>query len=106
MKGKIEILEKGQRLFWGEAKRIPPHFVLFGGTAVALRYGHRVSEDFDFFTKEKVDPNYLINELPFAKEAKVLQNEGETLSLRIERNGTPVKISFFGNINFADTKHS
>ena len=30
-------------------KTTPKHFVLYGGIALALRLGHRVSEDFDCF---------------------------------------------------------
>lgn len=31
-------------------KEVPEYYVLYGGTTVALRYGHRESMDFDFFT--------------------------------------------------------
>lgn len=35
-------------------------FCLAGGTALALQIGHRVSVDFDFFSKEPIDKNLLI----------------------------------------------
>jgi len=35
---------------------VPPHFILYGGTALALRLGHRESVDFDFFSSETVIP--------------------------------------------------
>jgi hypothetical protein len=38
---KIEILPSAQRSLWGELKQTPRHFVLYGGTAMALRLGHR-----------------------------------------------------------------
>jgi len=48
---KIDILPPAQRNFWEEAPSIPASFVLYGGTAIALRLGHRSSEDFDFFRR-------------------------------------------------------
>jgi hypothetical protein len=47
---KLNILPVSQRGLWKELKATPMHFVLYGGTALALRLGHRVSEGFDFFT--------------------------------------------------------
>lgn len=38
-------------------------FYLAGGTALALRHGHRRSVDFDFFSASKFDPRRLANEL-------------------------------------------
>lgn len=40
--------------------RLLNDFYLAGGTALALRIGHRVSVDFDFFTKKKFDEKILI----------------------------------------------
>lgn len=36
---------------------------LAGGTALALHIGHRISVDFDFFTRKEFDENYLIQKL-------------------------------------------
>ena len=44
---KLDILPEPQRAIWTELKTTPEQFVLYGGTALALRLGHRVSEDFD-----------------------------------------------------------
>jgi len=38
-------------------------FTLAGGTALALLYGHRISEDIDLFDWEKFDVDYLLNDL-------------------------------------------
>jgi hypothetical protein len=49
----MEILPPAQRLVWPDlaaAHRLG--FVLYGGTAIALRLGHRSSVDFDFFTAD------------------------------------------------------
>ena len=49
---RLHILPAPQRALWDELGSTPPHFVLYGGTALALRLGHRVSEDFDFFSSQ------------------------------------------------------
>lgn len=36
---------------------------LAGGTALALHIGHRISVDFDFFTKKEFDENHLVQKL-------------------------------------------
>jgi len=38
-------------------------FSLVGGTALSLRYGHRYSEDLDFFSNENFDRQLIIDEL-------------------------------------------
>ena len=45
---RLDILPESQRLLWPELDAVPSDFVLYGGTALALQFGHRVSEDFDF----------------------------------------------------------
>jgi hypothetical protein len=54
----MEILPPAQRLVWPDlaaAHRLG--FVLYGGTAIALRLGHRSSVDFDFFTADPLKKN-------------------------------------------------
>jgi hypothetical protein len=46
----LSILPESQRKLWTELNQVPSEFVLYGGTALALRLGHRISVDFDFFT--------------------------------------------------------
>jgi len=40
---KLNILPASQQAVWKELKATPKHFVLYGGTALAPRLGHRVS---------------------------------------------------------------
>jgi Nucleotidyl transferase AbiEii toxin, Type IV TA system len=47
---RLDILPDSQRRLWPELDAIPSDFVLYGGTGLALQLGHRVSEDFDFFS--------------------------------------------------------
>lgn len=39
--------------------------VLYGGTAIALRLGHRVCVDFDFFHERRIAREWLQGALPF-----------------------------------------
>jgi hypothetical protein len=76
-------------------------FVLYGGTAIALRLGHRQSIDFDFFTEHALDFDALYHAMPFLRAAAVLQQEPGALTVlaaSAEQSGGPVKISFFGPV--------
>jgi hypothetical protein len=94
---KLEILPAAQRSLWGELKQTPQNFVLYGGTAMALRLGHRQSDDFDFFTNEGFEPSALLHSLPYLKGARVDQRGDNTLTVVVDRTG-PVKLSFFGDV--------
>jgi len=91
----LSALPEAQRAFWPKLKALSPRFVLYGGTALALRYGHRVSEDFDFFCDAPVSADDLLETLPLLKGAVVRQKGLNTLTVSIRTPG-PVKISFFG----------
>ncbi len=66
-------------------------FVLAGGTALALRLGHRLSEDLDFFTTNKFSTDRLFREIKNLRlSPAVLQEEQGTLDM--VANG--VKLSF------------
>ena len=76
--------------------------VLYGGTAVALRLGHRASVDFDFFSERPFDEPALVRAMPHLAEATTLQRAPETwtLQVRAEPDAAPVKLSFFGGLSF------
>lgn len=66
---KLQILPAAQRELWPLLKEVPDYYVLYGGTAVALRYGHRESVDFDFFThRQDIDIKTEIEKMPSLKE--------------------------------------
>ncbi len=92
---RLDILPAPQRALWPELAGIPRDFVLYGGTAIALRLGHRQSIDFDFFTFAEFDPQALFDSLPILHGADTLQRERNTLTVLLDRDG-PVKLSFFG----------
>ncbi len=92
---RLDILPSAQRCLWGELVEVPESFTLYGGTAIALYLGHRISVDFDFFGNTDFDPDDLYNTIPFLKAAEVLQKSSNTLTCLVER-GEPVQVSFFG----------
>ena len=93
----LSILPEPQRQLWAELKYTPNTFVLYGGTALALRLGHRQSDDFDFFSNMPFHPNSLRNSVPYLKHAEMIQFQDNTLTAIVDRNG-PVKLSFFGSL--------
>ena len=90
-----------QRRLWAELDQTPDHFTLYGGTALALRLGHRQSLDFDFFSRTAFDPAALAREIPYLAGAEQVQVASHTLTCRVERGG-PVLVSFFGNLGLGE----
>jgi len=93
----FEALPSPQKKLWNELAEAPKQFVLYGGTALGLRLGHRQSVDFDFFSSEVVAPEDLLGQLGMLRGARILQSAGQSLTVVVERGG-PVKVSFFGGI--------
>ncbi|MFQ5563365.1 MAG: nucleotidyl transferase AbiEii/AbiGii toxin family protein [Parvularculaceae bacterium] len=91
---KLDILPAPQRRLWEELGATPEAFTLYGGTAIALRLGHRQSVDFDFFARRRFDIDALLERLPYASEAAIVQRQPDTLTLRLNRDGA-VLVSFF-----------
>jgi len=94
---KLAILPPAQRKLWDELSHTPKHFVLYGGTALALRLAHRSSEDFDFFSNYSFAPDLLRKAIPYLHDAEMSQFEANTLTAIVDRTG-PVKVSFFGGL--------
>jgi Nucleotidyl transferase AbiEii toxin, Type IV TA system len=92
---RLDILPAAQRTLWPELRGTPQDFTLYGGTAIALRLGHRASADFDFFGRTGFDPDQLLATVPYLVGARVLQREESTLTCRVTRGG-PILVSFFG----------
>ncbi|NNN21234.1 MAG: nucleotidyl transferase AbiEii/AbiGii toxin family protein [Acidimicrobiales bacterium] len=99
-----EILPPEQNSLWSDLSIVTGlGFVLYGGTAIALRLGHRQSVDFDFFTENDFDTGQLANKIPFFRESTIIQNATNTLSLLVSTNksiDSYTKVSFFGGIGF------
>jgi len=98
LKPLLDRLPSPQRKLWTELAEVPRGFVLYGGTALTLRMGHRISEDFDFFSNEALLPDALERKVPFLQKAVRLQSSPNTLVSSVDRDGA-VKVSFFGGLN-------
>ena len=85
----LAALPDEQRRLWPALADGPDSFVLYGGTALALRLGHRSSVDFDFFSSSPLDHDAVFA-IPFVAGAEVLQREPTALTLSVMMNGTPV----------------
>lgn len=103
---RLDILPESQRDLWPELDAaVPSDFVLYGGTALALQLGHRVSEDFDFFSSVGFDPNRLQSRLPFFRDLDVsnpeiwVHHKQDNLEGYVERRGETVKVAFFGGLD-------
>jgi hypothetical protein len=95
---RLDILPPAQRGLWDELGDTPPAFVLYGGTAIALRLGHRSSEDFDFFSAQEFSPAALQRGIAYLKGAEPVQSAPSTLTCIVDRGG-PVQVSFFGGLD-------
>lgn len=95
----LSILPESQKNLWKELDQVPADFVLYGGTALALRLGHRISVDFDFFTASAFHPDELMEGMPFTRGSEILQSSANALTILVDR-GAPVKVSFFGKLGF------
>jgi hypothetical protein len=96
---RTDILPKGQQEIWPLLAPTPDlSFVLYGGTAVALYFGHRVSVDFDFFSSVPLDKRRLEESLPFLRDAETIQEGANTLVVNVTMPSGAVKISFFGDV--------
>jgi len=100
----MEILPPSQQIIWSLLAPVrKAGFVLYGGTAVALRLGHRQSIDFDFFSDLPLDKSLLYKSLPMLVDATVIQDApdswGVLVPIAVSATTEYVKLSFFGNIH-------
>ncbi len=101
MKPHLEILPPPQRAFWDKhAQSVPDGWVLYGGTAIALRYGHRSSVDFDFFSDSELNEDVLRQDVLPLRDGKVLARRSNTLTVAAPVGGGEVRLFFFGTVGF------
>lgn len=96
----LNILPPEQAQLYHEIAGSLDSFVLYGGTALALQLGHRVSVDFDFFTPDAIIPEELYASLAWLENSQVIQRSRNTLTCLVARAGKPIQVSFFGGIDF------
>src|SRR5580700_1882136 len=80
---RLDVLPPAQRRLWPELSTTPEDFTLHGGTAIALRLGHRQSVDFDFFAARPFAPYTLLQTVPYLKGATVRRSAANTLSATV-----------------------
>lgn len=100
----LTILPPAQRQLWPALRPAPQlGFVLYGGTAIALRLGHRPSLDYDFFTDRPLSKDELYAAFPFLRQSTLLQDTPDALTVLVPPSASTdqhVKISFFGMLPF------
>jgi hypothetical protein len=103
-KPRMDVLPAAQQRLWPQLSPAAGlGFVLYGGTAIALRLGHRPSVDFDFFCEQPLDRDAIKEAFPFVARSTPLQDEKNTWTLLApfaDSEREHVKISFFGTIGF------
>jgi hypothetical protein len=85
-------LAPSARILWARLGGLPGDAVLYGGTALVLRLGHRESEDFDLFLPRRFDPNDLRRQVDLLRGQQTVQSAPDTLTVRIDG----VRVSLFG----------
>lgn len=100
----VDILPPEQQRLWPSLRRtVDLGFTLYGGTAIALRLGHRDSIDFDFFSDKPLDRDAIVSTMPFMAGATTLQDQPNTWVVLVpcDNKATQhVKVSFFGTVSF------
>jgi hypothetical protein len=103
-KPRVDILPAAQQRLWPQLRPAAElGFALYGGTAIALRLGHRESVDFDFFSEMPLDRDAIHAAFPFVAQSTVLQDRQNTLTVQVPCGNAEreyVKVSFFGTIGF------
>jgi hypothetical protein len=96
---RLDILPPAQRKLWPELKGVGSlGYVLYGGTALALRLAHRRSVDFDFFTDRTLDRPALFSALPSLTASTLLQDASDTITAAVPLGRSKVKVSFFAGL--------
>ena len=105
-KPRMDVLPPGQQCLWPLLQpALSLGFTLYGGTAIALRLGHRQSVDFDFFSDQPLDRQAIGAAMPFVLQSTTLQDQGNSWVVLAPASASPaeaeyVKVSFFGTIGF------
>lgn len=100
----MDALPPAQQRLWPELHHSPAlGFTLYGGTAIALRLGHRDSVDFDFFSERPLERDRLNAAFPFLSRSTTLQDQQNAWVVLVPCGNSErefVKVSFFGSIAF------
>ncbi|HNQ87887.1 MAG TPA: nucleotidyl transferase AbiEii/AbiGii toxin family protein [Verrucomicrobiota bacterium] len=97
---RFEVLSASQRELWPALSLIRDRFILYGGTALALRLGHRSSVDFDFFSFHPFELEALRHSVSWIGKAETLEAQPNTLTVLHRGPRGHVRVSFFGGLTF------
>lgn len=104
LEARLDVLPAAQRAVWQSLGNVQTlGWVLYGGTAIAVRLGHRASIDFDFFNDQALDRDRLTAECPMLARSAVLQDRPDTLTVLMPagpEQAETVRVSFFGGLDF------
>ena len=89
---RLDALPPPQRALWPQLVAVPRRYVLYGGTALALRLAHRPSIDFDFFAHDHLDHHELETVVPFVRDAAVLDEGPDTRTILVTSTGLTSEI--------------
>jgi Nucleotidyl transferase AbiEii toxin, Type IV TA system len=92
---RVGILAETQAGLWPSLGDLPEPFVLYGGTGLALRLGHRASADFDFFSATPFVPTELLNDLSWLGRVKINESAPDNLVIT---TASGVNLSFLGGL--------
>lgn len=92
----LSILPDAGANLWPKMGDIPEPFVLYGGTALALRLAHRQSVDFAFFAHDTFSPRELLDGLRWLGRLEVVEMRENDLAV-IEPGG--VQLAFYGGLD-------
>lgn len=92
----LSILPVPQVDLWPRLGDIPEPFVLYGGTALALRLAQRQSVDFDFFAHDSFSARELLDGLRWLGRLEVVGMRDNDLAV-IEPSG--VQLAFYGGLD-------
>jgi predicted nucleotidyltransferase component of viral defense system len=99
MKLYLNIFPPAQYKLWPLLKDVPSNYILYGGTAIALQLGHRISVDFDFFADNPLNKNELLNSFPLLNQHPLIQPEMNTIDSFIELPEGVVKLQFLAGLS-------
>jgi hypothetical protein len=79
---KLDTLPRAQQRLWPKLSFTRTlGFTLYGGTAIAVQLGHRISVDFDFFHRANLNRGQIFELAPSLVGATVIQDEPNALTV-------------------------
>jgi hypothetical protein len=97
---RLGTLPQAQRALWPRLSVFRSDFVLYGGTALSLQAGGRISVDFDFFSPRPLELDPLAKRFPILQGAVLRHRAQDTATFAVQSEGETVAFSFFGNLGF------